>query len=472
MLKSWRILLAVVTLLALLVTSCSNDADDEAGPALVQPTAEAMAETTPMSDATDMPEASSVNDDADPTVIELGGGATINLSECPEEWDNYAGVTETEIRVGSSLPRSGALAGFGTVADGLSLYFEDVGLIDGRKVVMISRDDGYVPARTVTNVEEMIDVENLLGFAGILGSPNNLAVRDVLNENCIPQLFNLTGLPDWGDPNNYPWTTGGLMSYDTEARAWCQHIADEIGEGATAAVLALGNDAGEAWRVAFNDCAVEHGIEVVDEVSHDPQAESVGSNVITLAASDADVFIVASSGAFCPQAVATAASLEWDPLVLVSNGCQSIALFWSPVGPAANGIRMINTQKDVSDASLVDDEWVQFVRGSLQDKGVDPEAASHALGYVFAEMLHQVLLDASKLDGGINRINVMRAMWQLDFMARGAIGNSLRRMNGAYDSYLVEAGRMEELVVTQEGAYYMPVSDVIVLEGTTGTFGG
>ncbi|WP_420433965.1 ABC transporter substrate-binding protein [Candidatus Poriferisocius sp.] len=492
--KSWRILIALVAVFALVASACGNDDDDApvSEPAPTAP-AEAPDEPAPEPDGDDEPEPED-DDDADSapapepeasdepepspeepsdlSIVELGGGAVIDISACPSEWDNQSGVTDTEIRFGSSLPRSGALAGFGTIADGIGLYFDAVGPIDGRNVVMVARDDGYVPARTVTNVEEMIDVENLLGFAGILGSPNNLAVRDTLNENCIPQLFNLTGLPEWGDPANYPWTTGALMSYETESRVWCQHIADEIGSGATAAVLALGNDAGEAWRVAFNECAPEHGIEILDEIKHDPQADSVGADVINLAASNADVIVIASSGAFCPQAVATVASVAWEPMMLVSNGCQSIALFWAPIGPLANGVRMVNTQKDVSDSSLADDEWVQFVRETLEDQGVDPEAASHALGYVFGEVLHEVLLDAAGMDGGINRTNVMRAMWQMNFDSRGALGNSPRRMDGANDSYMVEAGRMEELVVDADGARYVPVSDVLSFEGETGTFGG
>ncbi|MCY3576719.1 MAG: ABC transporter substrate-binding protein [bacterium] len=493
--KLLRTLFGLFVVFALVASACGNDDDDAPGsePAPAAP-ADEPDEPAPAPEDEDEPAPAPEPEDedepapapepedegepapepeepSDPNIVELGGGAVIDIGECPDEWDNYAGVTDTEIRFGSSLPRSGALAGFGTIADGVGLYFDAVGPIEGRNVVMVARDDGYVPARTVTNVEEMIDVENLLGFAGILGSPNNLAVHDLLNENCIPQLFNLTGLPEWGDPTNYPWTTGALMSYETESRVWCQHIADEIGSGATAAVLALGNDAGEAWRVAFNECAAEHGIDVVDEIKHDPQADSVGADVINLAASNADVLVVASSGAFCPQAVATVASLPWDPMLLVANGCQSIALFWVPIGPLANGVRMVNTQKDVSDASLADDEWVQFVRSALEGQGIDPEAASHALGYIFGEVLHEVLLDAASMDGGINRTNLMRAMWQMDFDSRGALGNSPRRMDGANDSYMVEAGRMEELVVDADGARYVPVSDVISFEGETGTFG-
>ena len=494
MAKSWRTLFVLLLCLALVAAGCGNDDDNDASPPAGQvptgeanPTAEATAMATeqapatepePTEMATESPEpeptamADTPAEPADPNIIELGGGAAINLADCPAEWENNTGLTDSQIRFGISLPQSGPAGGFGTIAEGMSLYFSDQEPIDGREVVIDARDDGYVPARTKVNVEEMIDAANLLGFVGILGSPNNKAVHEELNDNCIPQLLNLTGLPQWGDPNNFPWTSGGLMSYETEAFVWCQHIADEFGEGATAAVLALGNDAGEAWLGGFQDCAGDYGIEVVDEQSHDPQADGVGSNITTLAASGADVLVIASTGAFCPQSVAAAAVLEWDPLILVANGCQSIALFWNPIGPLANGIRMINTQKDVSDSSLADDEWVQWVRGSLEGAGVDPEAASHALGYGFAEILHEVLLAANEMDGGINRTNVMQAMWQVDFEAQGAIGNSLRKMDGATDSYLVEAGRMEELVVDADGARYVPVSELINLEGETGTFGG
>ncbi len=464
----WR-LFALSAVLVLLASGCGDDDDS---PATADTSPSAIVESSGGVDTSPsaIVESSGGVDTSPSAIVELGGGAVINTAECPDEWDNLAGVTDDEIRLGASLPRSGALAGFGTIGDGMQYYFDAIGPVDGRRVVIVSRDDAYVPARTVTNVEEMIDVENLLGFAGILGSPNNLAVRDTLNKNCIPQLLNLTGLPEWGDPVNHPWTTGALMSYETEATIWCQHIADTVGSGATAAILSLDNTAGEAWRVAFNECAPDMDIKVVAEIQHDPQADSVGADVINLASSDADALLVASSGAFCPQAVAAATDLSWEPLILVSNGCQRIALFWEPLGQSASGIRLVNTQKDVSDASLADDEWVQFVRSSLEAQGIDPNAESYALGYQFAEILHHVLLSAAEMEGDINRTNLMRAMWQTSFQSRSALGNALRAMDGANDSYLVEAGRIEELVADSDSIHYRPVSGVISFEGQTGTF--
>ena len=494
--KSWRILLALVAVFALVASACGNDDDDapvttpatsapeetpdEPAPApepededepAPAPEPEDEDEPAPAPEPEDEPEPASEPAD-NPDIVELGGGAVIDMTECPDEWDNYNGITDTEIRLGTSLPRSGSAGVFGTIGDGVQLYFDHVGPIEGRKVTMVIRDDNYEPSRTVTNVEEMIDVENLLGFAGILGSSNNLQVRGVLNENCIPQLLNLTGLPEWGDPVNYPWTTGALMSYETEARIWCIHLADELGPGTTVAILSLDNDAGEAWRVAFNECAEELNLDVVEEIQHDQAADSVRSEITTMAASGADVAVLATTGSFCPFSVLEISNISsWDPLILVTNGCQRIALFWAPFGQIPNGIRMVNTQKDVSDASLADDEWVQFVRGALESQGVDPDAESHALGYIFGEILHEVLLNAAAMDGGINRTNLMRATWQMDFESRGALANSPRRMDGANDSFMVEAGRMEELVVDAEGARYVPVTEIFSFEGETGTYG-
>ena len=60
----------------------------------------------------------------------------------------------------------------------------------------------------------------------MVGTPNNLAIRDTLDEECVPQLFNSTGFPAWGDPKNYPWTIGGILAYNTEADLWCNYIEE------------------------------------------------------------------------------------------------------------------------------------------------------------------------------------------------------------------------------------------------------
>jgi ABC-type branched-subunit amino acid transport system substrate-binding protein len=62
------------------------------------------------------------------------------------------GVTATEIRIGQTMPYSGPVSAFGALGKGEVGYFKMVnerGGINGRKVNLISLDDGYAPPKTV-----------------------------------------------------------------------------------------------------------------------------------------------------------------------------------------------------------------------------------------------------------------------------------------------------------------------------------
>src|ERR1700721_4648226 len=61
------------------------------------------------------------------------------------------GVTPTEIRIGQTMPYSGPVSAFGALGKGEVGYFKmlnERGGINGRKVDLISLDDGYAPPKT------------------------------------------------------------------------------------------------------------------------------------------------------------------------------------------------------------------------------------------------------------------------------------------------------------------------------------
>ena len=131
----------------------------------------------------------------------------IDPTDCPEDWDPTQGITDTEIHLFTSLPTSGPFAGFGLLADGMKSYFKyinDNGGIDGRKIVLDAKDDGYAPDKTKTNVDEALGSGKYAALTTVLGTPNNLAVWDTTNDECMPQLFNATGAAQWGDVREPP----------------------------------------------------------------------------------------------------------------------------------------------------------------------------------------------------------------------------------------------------------------------------
>ena len=51
------------------------------------------------------------------------------------------------------------------------------------------RDDGYEPARTVTETRRLVQEDEVFAIFASVGTANNLAVRPLLNALKVPQLF-------------------------------------------------------------------------------------------------------------------------------------------------------------------------------------------------------------------------------------------------------------------------------------------
>ena len=121
------------------------------------------------------------------------------------------GASDTEIKIGNTMPYSGPASAYGTIGKAEAAYFSMVneqGGINGRKINFISRDDGYTPPKTVEVVRKLVEEDQVLLIFNPLGTPPNTAIRGYLNDNKVPQLFVATGADKWNDPKNFPWTMG------------------------------------------------------------------------------------------------------------------------------------------------------------------------------------------------------------------------------------------------------------------------
>ena len=103
---------------------------------------------------------------------------------------------DTEIKLGQTMPYSGPLSGFITLAKAEIAYFQminDQGGVNGRKIKMISLDDGFSPPKTVEQTRKLVEQDQVLAISGSLGTATNAAVQKYLNAKKVPQLFLATG---------------------------------------------------------------------------------------------------------------------------------------------------------------------------------------------------------------------------------------------------------------------------------------
>src|SRR5260221_12281230 len=88
------------------------------------------------------------------------------------------GATDTEIKLGQTMPYSGPASGYGIVGRVQTAYFKMVheqGGVNHRKVELISLDDGYSPPKTVERVRQLVEGDNALAILSLPCTPTNIA---------------------------------------------------------------------------------------------------------------------------------------------------------------------------------------------------------------------------------------------------------------------------------------------------------
>src|SRR5215831_11491296 len=149
----------------------------------------------------------------------------------PAAAENAPGVTDREIKIGQTMPLTGPAAWASAVGAAEKAYIQminDQGGINGRKINLISADDGYLPWRTGNETRKLVEVEQVAFMFGSIGTPTQLAVARYLNERKIPQLFIESGAYRWGDYRATPYTIGAVRpSYRLSARLYARHILRE-----------------------------------------------------------------------------------------------------------------------------------------------------------------------------------------------------------------------------------------------------
>lgn len=465
-------LLAVLLAFTLVAAACGGDDDDESGAG-----DDGAAET----DDGSGDDGSGDDGAAAEGVVEFATGTSVNIAECPEDWSDTTGVDGDEIRIGWTGPQSGQLAAFGAIGEGMQMYFDyinETDPVDGKDLVLVTRDDAYESGRAVANVEEMLETEDIFMFAHAIGTPINAAIRPITDEACVPQVFNSSGFPFWGDPANFPWTVGNILNYVTETQIWCEAIVEEFGQGATVAALIMDNDFGKTYQNELQNCAANGDIELVAEANHDPAAPDVTNEMTTLIGSDAQVFIAGTTAAFCPQAVGTIAASDYRPRFYMSYTCNNLSSFFTPVIDAAGqladegaGVRMTNSNKVCGDPTFAEDPDILLMEEILDTYGsVTCADGSFSTGIIYGEMVVTALRAAADA-GPLTRTGFMTALWTIDTNSPYLLGGSLK-LDGTNDAYWTEVAQIQEVQVVDGALIFAPQSDIIDFEGQGGSFAG
>ena len=325
--------------------------------------------------------------------------------------DNGPGVTDTEIKIGQTMPYSGPVSAYSTVGKAMAAYFAKVneeGGINGRKLSLISLDDGFSPPKTVEQTRKLVEQENVLLIFGSVGTPTNSAISKYLNAQHVPQLFVLTGSPKLGDPKNFPWTMPLHYSFDQEASIYAQYLLNSR-PAAKIAILYQNDDYGKTLMAAFKRTLGKNANSmIVAEASYELTDPTVDQQIISLKASGADTLVDFCTTKAAAQTIRKVYDIGWHPLHIITFPASSVAVTLRAAGLEKSvGLISATFMKDVNDPRWAADPGVRDYRAWLKkyypEGDVNDERNIQA--YITAQAMVHVL---QQCGDDLSRENVMR----------------------------------------------------------------
>lgn len=322
------------------------------------------------------------------------------------------GVSDTEIKLGQTMPYSGPASALSTAGKSQAAYFAMLnakGGVNGRKINLISLDDGYSPPKTVEQTRRLVESEQVLALFSPLGTATNAAIHKYVNAKKVPQLFLASQLMRWADPEHFPWTLQTIRPpLQIEGRFFAEYIL-KTRPNAKIAVLYQNDDFGKDYLKGLKDGLGDKvSSMIVAEASYELTEPTVDSQIITLKASGADTFAnftLPKSGA---QAIRRAYDIGWKPLQLVSFAASSVGTVLRVAGvEKAVGLISFTVAKDPSDPQWRDDPAVKeyLVWAKQWFPEGDPEAWDNVLGYSAAQLMTEVL---KRCGDELTRENLLR----------------------------------------------------------------
>ena len=321
------------------------------------------------------------------------------------------GATDTEIKIGQTMPYSGPASSYGQIGRAEMAYFQkinDEGGINGRKIKLISLDDGYSPPKAVEMIRRLVEQDEVLFVFQSLGTPSNSAIHKYMNAKKVPQLFVATGATKWGDPKDYPWTMGWQPNYQTEGKIYAKDILANQ-PNAKVAVLYQNDDYGKDLLKGLKDGLGDKASKlIVAEASYEVSDPTVDSQIVSLKGSGADVFINITTPKFSALAIRKVYDIGWKPVHYLNNVGLSVGSVLVPAGLEKSvGLITIAYLKDAIDTQWSNDpgmkDFLAFMAKYLPDAKISD--SNNIYGYSVAQTLVQVL---KQCGDDLTRANVMR----------------------------------------------------------------
>jgi len=248
----------------------------------------------------------------------IGAGLAILLAgvNSPRAGADEIGVSSDRILFGQAAALNGPSSALGRgMRDGILAAFAEInakGGIHGRKLELISRDDGYDPDRSVDQTIKLIQDDRVFALIGAVGTPTTTATVPIAKAKNVPVIGPFTGAGFLRKPD-LPNVVNIRASYGAEAEEWIKHLTEDLHLKNIAIFYqddSFGRDGLEGVKLALE----KRGLELTAEGTFERNTKVVGSALRTLKRAEPEAVVMVGTYGPCAEFIKQARKTGFNPV--------------------------------------------------------------------------------------------------------------------------------------------------------------
>jgi len=226
------------------------------------------------------------------------------------------GVTQDRIVFGQAAALSGPSSALGWgMRQGIRAAFAEInarGGVHGRKLELISRDDGYDPDRSIVQTLKLLAEDKVFALIGAVGTPTSLVTVPIAKSQNVPFIGPFTGATFLRQAD-LPNVVNIRASYGAEAEAWIKHLTEDL-HIKRIAIFYQDDSYGRDGLAGVKLALEKRGLELTAESTYERNTKAVGLAMRTLRRVEPEAVVMVGTYAPCAEFIRLARHSGFNPI--------------------------------------------------------------------------------------------------------------------------------------------------------------
>ena len=226
------------------------------------------------------------------------------------------GVSSDTILFGQAAALEGPSSALGRgMRQGILAAFAEInakGGVHGRKLELISRDDGYDPDRSAAQTTKLIEEDKVFALIGAVGTATATVTVPIAKAGNVPFIGPFTGAGFLRAPDLHN-VVNIRASYGAEAEAWIKHLTEDL-HIKSIAIFYQDDSYGRDGLAGVKLALEKRGMELTAEGTFERNTRAIASAMRTLKRAEPEAVVMVGTYGPCAEFIRLARRSGFNPV--------------------------------------------------------------------------------------------------------------------------------------------------------------